>query len=246
MRQAFHSTSTQATPSREPSTQHGAEDSYFRRTSIAHISTPLPTNDDWVFRVKVTSSTINPQDEVFEKAVQDLVNICFPLGVLEEIGVDVVERHMREESAPEENIRKMTDVFRAEMIHRISFMLATYLDTPQKVEQGVAAVKAASKKLHEEKEFATGPTHTSTLGNTTEAYDEMLVDVSDQSPGKATPVTTKKHKKRKTVDTVESSEPADVPDGANTSDMDIDDITRADVPSQSSNRPPEREIQAGV
>lgn len=111
-------------------------------------------------------------------------------------------------------------------------MLATYLDTPQNFEEGISVVKAASEKLHGEIGLSAGPTHTSTFSNTTEACDEMLVDVSDHSPGKVTPATAKKHKKSKMVETVESSEPADVAEGANASDMDIDDTVHTDVPSQ--------------
>jgi hypothetical protein len=111
-------------------------------------STPLPTNDDWVFRVKVISSTKDLDNEVFRKAVQGLVKICFPSGVLEELGIDVLKQHMQEENAPAENIAKMTEVFRSEMIQRVAYMLAAYLDTPAKVGAGVRSVIEASAEMH--------------------------------------------------------------------------------------------------
>lgn len=94
------------------------------------------------------SSMAKLQDQVFEKAVQDLVKICFPRGVLEELGVDVIERHMREEATPEANIEKMIEVYNAEMIQRVSYMLAAFLDTPEKLKAGFKAVEAASEALH--------------------------------------------------------------------------------------------------
>lgn len=85
---------------------------------------------------------------MFKKAVQGLVKICFPQDVLEKIGIEVVTQHMRNESAPEHNIEKMTEIFRSEMSHRVNWMLAEYLDTPAKVEASVKAVIAASASLH--------------------------------------------------------------------------------------------------
>lgn len=85
---------------------------------------------------------------MFKKAVQGLVKICFPQPVLEEIGVQVVTQHMQAQNAPEQNITKMTDVFRSEMIQRVTWMLAEYLDTPAKAEASVKAIVAANASLH--------------------------------------------------------------------------------------------------
>lgn len=101
-----------------------------------------------MFRIQVISTTTVVNADVFKKAVQGLVKICFPQDVLEEIGIEVVTQHMRNEDAPEPNIAKMTGVFRSEMIHRIVWMLAEYLDTPEKVEASVKAIMAASATLH--------------------------------------------------------------------------------------------------
>jgi hypothetical protein len=108
----------------------------------------LPSNDDWVFRIKVISSSIAPDEDIFRGAVQGLVKICFPQGVLEEMGVDVVKQHMREGKAPEESIARMTDTYGMEMVQRITEMLAEYLDTPAKVESAVNSIIATSSNLH--------------------------------------------------------------------------------------------------
>ncbi len=55
---------------------------------------------------------------------------------------------MREEKAPEENIQRMSEIFRFEMGQRIVSMLAEYLDTPTKVDSAIRATIAASAKLH--------------------------------------------------------------------------------------------------
>lgn len=64
---------------------------------------------------------------------------------MQELGVDVIERHMREENAPEENIAKMTEIYRLEMIARVSWMLAGFLDTPEKVQRGIEAMKPQAR-----------------------------------------------------------------------------------------------------
>jgi hypothetical protein len=153
-------------------------------------------NDDYVFRVKVISTTTNLQDDVFKNAVQGLVKICFPQGVLEEIGIDVLERHMREEKAPEENIRKMVDVFRGEMVHRISSILAVYLDTPEKVQVGIDAVKAASEALHGNVEPDERSTNTSNHGEPKDTFEEMIVDASNDPAAQAVTRPTKVMSKR--------------------------------------------------
>jgi len=111
-------------------------------------STSLPASDDWDFRIKVISSTTALHNHVFEKAVQGLVKICFPQQILHELGLDVLQRHMREENAPEANVQKMIQVYKAEMIRRVTWMLAEYLDTPDKVETCAKSVVEASSSLH--------------------------------------------------------------------------------------------------
>jgi hypothetical protein len=115
-------------------------------TAGAHIN--LPTNGDWVFRIKVISSNTAPDEELFREAVQGLVEICFPQGVLEEMGVDVVKQHMLEKRAPVESITRMTETYGMEMVHCITHMLGKYLDTPAKVKSAVKTVIAASTNLH--------------------------------------------------------------------------------------------------
>ena len=131
---------------RAKSVFRGHGDPYFPPNNKGTLA--LPTSDDYIFRVQVLSTTIDVSSIVFKKAVQGLVKICFPQDVLEEIGIEVVTQHMRNESAPEHNIEKMTEIFRSEMSHRVNWMLAEYLDTPAKVEASVKTVIAASASLH--------------------------------------------------------------------------------------------------
>ncbi|KAF2845067.1 hypothetical protein T440DRAFT_284295 [Plenodomus tracheiphilus IPT5] len=135
-----------AKASRAKSVFRGNQDPYYPRDHAGAAS--LPTGDDWVFRVKVISSSTDLNNDVFKKAVQGLVKICFPEGVLEQLGIQVLEQHMHEENAPEENVRKMIQIFRAEMAHRVTWMLAEYMDTSEKLEAGVEAIVAASASLH--------------------------------------------------------------------------------------------------
>ncbi|RYO45057.1 hypothetical protein AA0113_g10581 [Alternaria arborescens] len=111
-------------------------------------STSLPTGEDWLFRVKVISSAKDLNNELFKNAVQGLVRICFPEGVLDQLGSQILEQHMREEMAPENNIRKMAEIFRTEMTQRVASLLAEHLDTVTKVETMVQATIVASVKLH--------------------------------------------------------------------------------------------------
>jgi hypothetical protein len=133
-------------PNRAKSVFRGHGDPYFPPNNKGDLA--LPTSDDYIFRVQVLSTTVDVSSIVFKKAVQGLVNICFPQDVLEEIGIEVVTQHMRNEGAPEHNIAKMTEIFRSEMCHRVNWILAEYLDTPAKVEASVRAVIAASASLH--------------------------------------------------------------------------------------------------
>jgi hypothetical protein len=87
-------------------------------------ATPASATDDYVFRVKVISTTTNLHDGIFKEAVQGLVKICFPEGILDQLGTHMVEQHMKEEDAPAENIVKMTELFRSELVHRMTGMLA--------------------------------------------------------------------------------------------------------------------------
>ncbi|KAG9196260.1 hypothetical protein G6011_01381 [Alternaria panax] len=112
------------------------------------LSTALPSGEDWLFRVKVISSATNLTNDLFKNAVQGLVRICFPENMLNQLGPQVLERHMREEKAPKENIQRMSEIFRTETTQRIACMLAEYLETPAKVEMMVRAAVAASAKLH--------------------------------------------------------------------------------------------------
>jgi hypothetical protein len=114
-------------------------------------ATSLPTSDDWGFRVQVVPQSTDIHTEMFKRAVQGLVKICFPQNVLNELGVDVVQQHMREQSAPKQNSEKMREIFRSEMVHRLVWMLVEYLDDSSKVEAVVESVTAASAVIHGDK-----------------------------------------------------------------------------------------------
>jgi hypothetical protein len=96
----------------------------------------------------VISSAKDLGNDLFMSAVQGLVRICFPEGFLEQLGPQVLERHMREERAPEENIRRMSEIFRTQMSQRVACMLAEYLDTPARIESMMRATVATSARLH--------------------------------------------------------------------------------------------------
>lgn len=96
------------------------QDSYLPRSD--EHATSLLTVDDWVFRVKVISPSTDLNNDIFMKVVQGLAKICFPDGVLEQLDIQLVEQPMCEKNAPEKNIRKMVQIFREEMAHRVTWM----------------------------------------------------------------------------------------------------------------------------
>lgn len=108
----------------------------------------LPSGDDYIFRIQVISTIADVDTHVFKKAVQGLVKICFPQDFLDEIGIEVVAQHMREEGASKHNISKMAEIFHSEMLQCIMWMLAEYLDTSAKVEASVNAIMAATASRH--------------------------------------------------------------------------------------------------
>jgi hypothetical protein len=134
---------------RAKSVFRGSKDPYFPRDRMN--ATSLPTSDDWGFRVQVVSHSTDIHTEMFKRAVQGLVKICFPQNVLNELGVDVVQQHMREQNAPKQNIEKMRGIFRSEIVHRLVWMLVEYLDDSSKVEAVVQSVTAASAVIHGDK-----------------------------------------------------------------------------------------------
>jgi hypothetical protein len=124
----MHSTSSSVCRSDTPHTQHRAN--------------LLPTSEDWTFRVKVISAATNLQDDLFRDAVKGLVRVCFPDGILEQLGQNVVEQHMHEENARIANIRRMSEVFQTEMVHRLIGMLVRYFDTPDQAALGTSEYAA--------------------------------------------------------------------------------------------------------
>lgn len=109
---------------------------------------PLPSAEDWLFRVKVISSTSNLPDDIFNKAIHGLVKICFPDGMLEEFGIDLLAQHMREDQAPAENLTRMRSVFSSEVTECVSRMVTEYLDTPTKIKSAIRSIIGASTARH--------------------------------------------------------------------------------------------------
>ncbi|KAF3041446.1 hypothetical protein E8E11_000500 [Didymella keratinophila] len=108
-------------------------------------STSLADGD--YFRLRVAATTTDFNTDVVKKAVQGLVKICLAQDVLDDLGV-VVTQYMHDEEAPESDIVKTAEVFRSEMFHRGTWILAEYFDTPVKVEASIMAIMAASASLH--------------------------------------------------------------------------------------------------
>ncbi|KAI4613352.1 uncharacterized protein J4E87_009999 [Alternaria ethzedia] len=131
-------------------TQHHEHDSHSSRAGSVRNTqaTSLPTGEDWVFRVKVISSATDLGNDVFKNAVQGLVRICFPEGILDQLGPQVLEQHMREEKAPEQNIERMSEIFRSEMTKHMVPMLAGTLDTAAKVDSVLRTLLSASARAH--------------------------------------------------------------------------------------------------
>jgi hypothetical protein len=98
--------------------------------------------------VKVISSATDVNNDIFEKAVQGLVQRCLPQGILEELGLHVIEKHMTNEHASDSNIDKAKEIFQAEISRQLVWMLAAHLNTPFLLEAGVQSVVAASAHLH--------------------------------------------------------------------------------------------------
>ncbi|KAJ8108005.1 hypothetical protein OPT61_g8476 [Boeremia exigua] len=128
--------------SRAKSAFRGYDESHLHHSDRGGAT--LTAGDDYLFRIQVISSASYVNPDVFKKAVQGLVKICFPQHVLDEIGIEVVTQHMRNEGAPEHNIAHMTKIFQSEMIQRVTSMLATYVDTQAGANPLTKAVMAAS------------------------------------------------------------------------------------------------------
>ncbi|KAI4653107.1 uncharacterized protein J4E79_008620 [Alternaria viburni] len=135
-----------AEPNSNSSRAGSVKDTYRAQKQGRSIS--LPTGDDWVFRVKVISSATDLGNDLFKNAVQGLVRICFPEGILDQLGPQVLEQHMREEKAPEQNIERMGDLFRSEMAQRVASMIAGHLDTAAKVDSVLGTILFASARAH--------------------------------------------------------------------------------------------------
>ncbi|KAI4918699.1 hypothetical protein J4E90_003086 [Alternaria incomplexa] len=192
----------------------------------------LPTGDDWIFRVQVISSATDLGSQVFKNAVKGLVRICFPDNILDQLGPQVLQQHMREEKAPEANIRKMLEIFRTEMIQRMVPMVAKHLHSAAEVDWVLQTVLIASARARGDgigedilghvtanllQSKARAPEHSTewlASGKATRKEDNSDGDLStddvfDEEP--APIAKAKKHKKRdKKAQCVRSTTPDDI------------------------------------
>ncbi|KAI4640662.1 hypothetical protein J4E93_008252 [Alternaria ventricosa] len=136
-------------PDSHSSRAGSVKDTYLSQKQGRSIS--LPTGDDWAFRVKVISSATDLGDDLFKNAVQGLVRICFPEGILDQLGSQILAQHMREEKAPEGNILRMEEVFQSEMTQRIASMVAEHLDTAAQIDLVLKVMLSRSARTHGEK-----------------------------------------------------------------------------------------------
>ena len=243
---------TGSTPSRSQYTEHEAQSS--RAGSIkdtypvpkADRAISLPTGDDWIFRVQVISSATDLGNQIFKNAVKGLVRICFPDDILDQLGPQVLQQHMREEKAPEANIRKMLEIFRTEMIQRMVPMVAKHLCWAPEVDWVLQTVLVASARARGDgigedilghvtanllQLKARAPEHSTewlASGKAIRKEDNSDGDVStdDVSNEEPTPIAkAKKHKKRnQKAQRVRSITPDDI-----TEDVEMD----ADLPAAS-------------
>jgi hypothetical protein len=201
-------------------------------TGVQDKSRSLLTGEDWIFRVKFISSATDLDHDLFKNAVQGLVRICFPEDILDQLGPQVLMQHMREEKAPEENMRRMSEIFHDEMAQRMTSMAAVHLNTAAKIDSAIKTILCTSARAFGDDlgENLLDYVIASLLRLKTRAPEyystgwlssnEAAKDISEGylSPGNVsdeelmTPIKTKKHTKRnKTAQRVRSITPDDIP-----------------------------------
>ncbi|KAF1949353.1 hypothetical protein CC80DRAFT_598952 [Byssothecium circinans] len=146
-------------------------------TDVTEPSAGLPTSTDYGFRLDVIC-TPNINQKIFKGAVHGLIEICFPDSILDELRVGVIEAHMREGHALEENVVKMRELWKSAMIHRVSWMLARYLDQPGNMQTAFAAIAAAREAIHGKLGAEDdGDGHDAEAEGESEADEEIVSDI---------------------------------------------------------------------
>ncbi|KAF2810097.1 uncharacterized protein BDZ99DRAFT_520189 [Mytilinidion resinicola] len=107
----------------------------------------IPDSEEWQFWLKFVCRE-HLQDDMFKEAVQGLLKICFPSGVLDEIGVDVIESQMLDRGATLDQTKAMREVAQEEVVHRLSWLLAEQLDTPHKAPIAIRTIVTRSLRIH--------------------------------------------------------------------------------------------------
>jgi len=108
----------------------------------------VSTDDEWRFRIKVLSSNAALGDEVLQEAVEGLARMCFPDGILQELGVDVVTADMEQNDASEQSIEKMKVTFETCLLNRLITLIAPFLNTPSKLGKSLATLKTMAGDIH--------------------------------------------------------------------------------------------------
>ena len=85
---------------------------------------------------------------MFKEAVQGLIKICFPAGVLDQLSLDIIESQMQEQDATDDGIVKMRELVQLEMAHKLAWLLAEQFDTPEKIETAITSVIVARHCLY--------------------------------------------------------------------------------------------------
>lgn len=148
------SSNTTSLTTREPSSLRSKSlfrgDNYPYSFSQAEPRASLSTSEEWNFRLKYLCRG-DPSDDMFKEAVQGLIKICFPAGVLDQLSLDIIESQMQEQGATDARILKMRELVQLEMVHKLAWLLAEQLDTPEKTETAITSVIAARHRLHGKK-----------------------------------------------------------------------------------------------
>ncbi|KAF2206040.1 hypothetical protein GQ43DRAFT_436463 [Delitschia confertaspora ATCC 74209] len=125
----------------EPLQFHDLNNSYIAR------SRALASLEDWRLRVKLLCLPTT-SDAMVNESISDLLNICFPREALDELGIDIIESHVRDGGASNQRVTLMKEAYQPEMIRRLAWMFAEYLDTPRKAEVAISMLVGASQHLH--------------------------------------------------------------------------------------------------
>ncbi|KAF2499743.1 hypothetical protein BU16DRAFT_558051 [Lophium mytilinum] len=114
----------------------------------------LPESEEWSFRFDVLCTT-DPNHTIFKRALQGILQMSFPSGFVSD-EISDIERKMREKGANEKRVDSMRKLAGEEVIHRLIWVLAEYLDTPDKARETITSIVDASNHRHGQKNEENG------------------------------------------------------------------------------------------